>query len=341
MSATAPRADRSLRLKWHFAATLLAAGYPWFLARFYGEVHGHRIVGALLAIGLVFAVPAFAFLSLQGLAKCSEGDGRVAILRRLAHFAFVSPPLFVIVGVLLYLMKINGADGQVWLGLWAIVILGSVLTLVTKRSNTATELPDSNTAWVRKLHGVTSVVIIAVFLLPHLGNHTLGIFGNDAHKAVMSALRHVYRAGWLEPLLIGMFFFQIVSGLVLLSPKLLLKQDLLGSLQTASGAYLVVFIASHINSVFVLARYFGTETDYAWATGAPAGLMGDAWDVRLIPHYVLGVLLVLCHMACGLRTVMLSHRVDTPRANRITWLIIAICSIWTAVITAGLLGARV
>jgi CDP-diglyceride synthetase len=127
----------------------------------------------------------------------------------------------------------------------------------------------------------------------------------------------------------------------LLTPKLSLKQDMLGSLQTASGAYLVIFIASHINSVFILARYFGTDTDYAWATGAPTGLIADAWNVRLIPHYSLGVLLVLCHIACGLRTVMLAHGVNLQRANRVCWILIAACSVWAAVIVAGMLGVRV
>ena len=167
------------------------------------------------------------------------------------------------------------------------------------------------------------------------------MFGTQVHKSVMLVLRHVYRAGWLEPILIALFFFQIVSGLVLLMPKLSVKQDLLGSLQTASGAYLVIFIASHINSVFILARYFGTDTDYAWATGAPTGLIGDAWDVRLIPHYSLGVLLVLCHIACGARTVMLAHGVSIQKANGMTWFLIAACAVWTAVVVAGMLGVRV
>lgn len=341
MSSTVAQADRSWSLHWLLAATVLALGYPWSLAKFYEEHHNHHTVGALLAIALVFAVPVFAFLSLQRLARVDTDDRRVVILRRLAHLTFASPPLFVILGVLLYLMKIYGADGKVWLGLWSVIIVGTVLTLSTVRGGSGGPQSLPSTAPVRALHGATAAIIIAVFLFAHLGNHALGIFGNDVHSAAMHALRHVYRAGWLEPILIALFFFQIVSGLVLLMPKLSMKQDLLGSLQTASGAYLVVFIASHINSVFILARYFGTDTDYAWATGAPTGLMGDPWDVRLIPHYSLGVLLVLCHMTCGLRTVMLAHGVDIQRANRTCWRLIAGCSIWAVIVVAGMLGVRV
>ncbi|WP_233836398.1 hypothetical protein [Paraburkholderia sp. ZP32-5] len=341
MNSTVAQANRTASLYWHFAPTVLALGYPWYLARFYDEAGNHHVMGALFAVALVFAVPVSAFFSLLSLARLERSEGKAVILRRLAHFTFASPPLFVIVGVLLYLMKINGADGKVWLGIWACVIVGSMLALSIERSDTSRSPSIPNTGPVRVLHGVASVAIIAVFLFPHLGNHAVGIFGTDVHKAVMLVLRHVYRAGWLEPILIGLFFFQIVSGMVLLMPKLSRRQGTLESLQTASGAYLVVFIASHVNSVFILARYFGTDTDYAWATGAPTGLIGDAWDVRLIPHYSLGVLLVLSHIACGVRTVMLAHGVSVQRANRFCWLLIAACSIWTAVVVTGMLGVRV
>ncbi|MFC0401690.1 hypothetical protein [Paraburkholderia rhizosphaerae] len=341
MHSTVAQANRTLPLYWHFTPTALALGYPWYLARFYEEAGNHHTLGALFAIALVWVVPASAFVSLLSLARLDVIDAKAVILRRLAHFTFASPPLFVIIGVLLYLMKINGADGKVWLALWATVVVGTVLTLTTERSDPTRSRSNRNMGPVRVLHGAASVAIIAVFLFPHLGNHAVGIFGTDVHKTLMLALRHVYRAGWIEPIVITLFFFQIVSGLVLLMPKLGLKQRVLETLQTASGAYLVIFIASHINSVFILARYFGTDTDYAWATGAPAGLIGDAWNVRLIPHYSLGVWLVLCHIACGLRTVMLAHGVNAQRADRICWLLIAASSIWAAIVVAGMLGVRI
>jgi hypothetical protein len=339
---TVVHADRSSLIYWYFAPTALALGYPWYLAAFYAALKDHRMVGVLIAITLVFAVPAAAFISIIKLSRRLDTTSpKVVILRRLAHLTFTSPPLFVIMGVLLYLMKINGADARVWLGLWAAVIVGTVLSLTVDRGNDNRSSINVNTARVRVLHGAASVAIIGVFLFPHLGNHAVGIFGTNVHKAVMLVLRHVYRAGWLEPILISLFFFQVLSGLVLLFPKLNRAQDFLGSLQTASGAYLVVFITSHINSVFILARYFGADSDYAWATAAPGGLTGDDWDVRLIPHYSLGVLLVLSHIACGLRTVMLAHGVKAARANGICWALIAACSVWTIVIVTGMLGARV
>ncbi|WP_090873842.1 hypothetical protein [Paraburkholderia diazotrophica] len=58
---------------------------------------------------------------------------------------------------------------------------------------------------VRVMHGVASAAIILVFLFPHPGNHVAGILGADTHKSVMLVLRHLYRAGWIEPVLIALF----------------------------------------------------------------------------------------------------------------------------------------
>ncbi|MCR4470474.1 hypothetical protein [Burkholderia sp. SCN-KJ] len=338
VSATGSRATFAF---WHMTPAVLALGYPWYLASFYDAASVHHTFSALAALTAVLAVPASAFFSLYSLARQPVITSRGVILQRLAHFTFASPPLFVIVGVFLYLMKINGADGKVWLGIWAAALCLTMLAVLANSALDNRVAGARHLAPVRVMHGVASATIILVFLFPHLSNHALGIFGAHTHKAVMLVLRHVYRAGWIEPILITLVVFQIVSGLVLLLPKLGEKRDLLGTLQTASGAYLVVFIASHINAVFVLARYFGTDSDYAWATALPNGLIGDAWDVRLIPHYSLGVWLVLVHIVCGLRTVMLAHGVSVPRANSISWTLIGVASLWAADIVAGMVGLRI
>ncbi|TCG02016.1 hypothetical protein BZM27_54250, partial [Paraburkholderia steynii] len=93
---------------------MLALGYPWYLTKFYEATGNHSIAGALFAMALVLRVPASAFVSLLSLARLDVSGRQTVILRRLSHLTFSSPPLYVIVGVLLYLMKINGANGKVW-----------------------------------------------------------------------------------------------------------------------------------------------------------------------------------------------------------------------------------
>ena len=61
------------------------------------------------------------------------------------------------------------------------------------------------------------------------------------------------------------------------------------------------------------------DTTFAWASGAPVGLLADPWNVRLIPHYSLAVWFVSLHMGIGLRAVLLAHGVSAAAANRVAW----------------------
>jgi hypothetical protein len=54
-----------------------------------------------------------------------------------------------------------------------------------------------------------------------------------------------------------------------------------------------------------------------WASGGSKGLIRDAWNVRLIPHYWLGVFFVLAHLSAGLREVLLAHGWRKVVADRI------------------------
>jgi succinate dehydrogenase hydrophobic anchor subunit len=93
--------------------------------------------------------------------------------------------------------------------------------------------------------------------------------------------------------------------------------DRFRTFQIASGIFLAAYVLGHMNSVFVFARlYLGIDSDWAFATGAPAGLVKDAWNIRLVPHYGLGVFFVLSHLAAGVRALMLSHDVARRYADR-------------------------
>jgi hypothetical protein len=45
-------------------------------------------------------------------------------------------------------------------------------------------------------------------------------------------------------------------------------------------------------------------------------LVKDAWNIRLVPHYGLGLFFVLSHLAAGARMLMLSHGVARRHADR-------------------------
>jgi hypothetical protein len=83
---------------------------------------------------------------------------------------------------------------------------------------------------------------------------------------------------------------------------------------------LTAFIVSHLNAVFILARAVTkVDTTFLWASGAPAGLLDDPWNVRLIPHYFFGVWFLITHMGLGLRGVLLAHEVSPAAADRVAW----------------------
>lgn len=321
-----------------FAAALY---YPWALA--WGNQAHLAGAGTPVVLALIlsaYAVPLLAFACVYVTGAQPAMSARLVLARRLSCLAVAAPPAYTLMGVVLYLMKIYGHDIAVWSGLW-LALTGFFAMLSSTGPTISRVTSDKTYIKLRVAHGIASLAILLVFLAPHLFNHLLGILGTDVHKSVMDTLRVVYRNGVLEPVIIVTFFFQILSGLVLIRPKTVTRADLLDALQTASGAYLSLFIASHINSVFTLARYFGTDTDYAWAVAEPVGLLADPWSIRLLPHYSLAVFLLIAHLGCGLRGVLRNHNVSETRSSLATWLVIVLGGVVTVIITSGMLGVRV
>jgi hypothetical protein len=193
----------------------------------------------------------------------------------------------------------------------------------------------------RVVHGLTAA-ILSLYVLFHITNHLFGLVDQDAHAAVMKIGRVVYRSGLGEPLLVAAMLFQIGTGLYLAWRWSAAPQGFHRTYQVASGAYLSLFILGHMNSVFIYARSFlGIPTDWNFAIGAPTGLIHDAWNIRLLPHYALGVFFVLSHIASGLRVVLIAHGVAQRTADRIWGAGVALSAIVAAAIIAGMCGVRI
>ena len=133
----------------------------------------------------------------------------------------------------------------------------------------------------------------------------------------------------------------MVSGVILLWRVTAARSDLYQTLQTSTGAFLAAFIVSHLNAVFILGRAATKlDTTFLWASGAPVGLLSDAWNVRLIPHYSLGVWFVITHIGLGLRGVLLAHRVSRPAADRLAWAVGALGAAFALTITVAQLSVH-
>jgi hypothetical protein len=320
---------------WALAPAAAALCYPFLLRAFHALV-GTRavtpspfaILGAILVLAVAFVVPILG-LTLAGRSTASPGE------RRLAYVSVAAPTLYVFVGVVQALAHSPIPDEIVWWVIWLAIAIWSQLA----RNSVVAAAPAVG-RW-RVVHGLTAA-ILCLYVLFHITNHLFGLLGPDVHAAVMKIGRMVYRSGVGEPLLVAAMLFQIGTGLYLAWRWSAAPQGLHRTFQVASGAYLSLFILGHMNSVFVYARSFlGIATDWNFAIGAPAGLIHDAWNIRLLPHYALGVFFVLSHLASGLRVVLIAHWADRRSANRLWGAGVAISAIISAAIIAGMCGVRI
>src|SRR5262249_20226673 len=69
-------------------------------------------------------------------------------------------------------------------------------------------------------------------------------------------------------------------------------------------------------------------------------MMGDPWNVRLVPHYSLAVLLLFTHFACGLRNVLLGHRIAVTAATRTAAAVIVFGGAVAFTVTLAMLGVH-
>jgi hypothetical protein len=277
--------------------------YPWVLQAFHVAVVAERLALAAILLTLAFAVPLISYL----FAVRSAGLGGQTVhqvrMRRLAYICVVAPTLFVFLGVLHGLAHIPVSDNAVWVIGWTAFAIWAWLGSAGEfHHQSATAL----SRW-RVVHGISGAIILA-YVIFHIGNHLFGLEGPAAHTAVMKAGRLVYRNPFIEPVLAAVLILQVFTGFRLAWRWSAMPADWHRVFQIASGFYLSAFILGHMNSVFIYARSVrGIDTGWNFATGAPTGLIYDAWNIRLLPHYALGVFLVLAHLASGLRVVLLAH----------------------------------
>jgi hypothetical protein len=339
MEAVAKPEEEVVRTKGRLEYRALAPAaaclcYPFLLKAFHAFIgppgampSTFAILGATLILTLAFGVP---FLGIALALRPAASPGA----RRLAYVSVTAPTLYVFLGVVQALVRSPIPDEIAWSAIWLALAAWSQLA-----PNPVVEAAPSVGRW-RVVHGLTAAVLV-LYVLFHLANHLFGLVGPDAHAAVMRIGRTVYRSRVGEPLLVTAMLFQIGTGLFLAWRWSGSPQPFQRTFQVASGAYLSLFILGHMNSVFIYTRRFlGIPTDWNFAIGAPTGLIHDAWNIRLLPHYALGVFFVLSHIASGVRVVLLAHGVAQRHADRFWGIAVAFSALTSAAIIAGMCGVR-
>lgn len=310
--------------------------YPFLLDAFHAmvgpagtEIPVSRIAAAAVLLAGAFAVPAPGILIANRAVPCKPS------MRRLAYLSVAAPTLYVFLGVVNYMARSAYPDELLWCLLW----LGLAGWAWFGRSRVDDARPD--VARGRIAHGIVAALVL-VYVLFHLCNHLYFLAGTEAYMRVMHLGERVYRAQTVEMLLVSAMLFMCMSGawLAWCWSGADSRHDFFRTFQIASGVFLLMYIIGHMDSVFIYARlYLGAPTDWRFATGAPAGMIHDAWNIRLLPHYALGVFFVLAHATTGLRGILLAHGASRRLATAIwgggvalgagvaTAIIIGMCSV--------------
>lgn len=335
---------------WWFLPPAAALFYPHAVRALYesGKLL-HRPSGQLdivawlaiaVCVGLVYGVPAVGIGVGYQLGRAERTSSSALLARRLAHLAVASPPLFVLIGVVFYLLHAPNGDSVFWWILW-LPALAAAAWAMRRQSTNGAASSTPNPIPLRVAHGTSALLIVLIFLAWHLLNHASAAFSLEFNRAMMNALRKWYRSELVQPVLVTLISFQVVSGVMLFWRATAARSDLYRTLQTSTGAFLTAFIVSHLNAVFILGREVTeVDTTFLWASGAPVGLLPDAWNVRLIPHYSLGAWFVATHMGLGLRGVLLAHKVSTAIADRVAWGVSALGATLALTITVAQLGVH-
>jgi hypothetical protein len=277
-----------------------------------------------LAIAWSVAGPVAGWLVLNYLDRNELDRGRKRLVVHGALLAAVSPALFTA------MRRISSNQLMVWY-------------LVTGFAALAALLPASNSVSpvyltrFRHIHA-SSAIVLATFALAHVFNHSLAIVSLGMHTAVLHILRLVYRQNVAQTILIAAVGMQVCTGLTMVWKYYLRRATPLRNLQLVSGVYLAVFLVTHLITVFTT-RQSGIDTDFVWASHAPAGLLAGLSSVPLLPRYSLAVLAIFVHLACQVRW-NLSRVASESAARKASYSVMALGGAATVVISLAACGVH-
>ena len=295
-------------------------------------------IAAGMFLLIAFAIPLLALFMTMRLSSIETPTLAETRARLAALLAVATPPIFTLIGVIFYMLGI--ADYDKWLVtiFWAVLVI-NIAYGEDRHPVNRLNLPDKTK--LGTAHGVTALGILLIFLIGHLANQFTGLFGEGTHTIVMKTLRHIYRSPLVEPILLLGFLFQIVTGFYLVRQFTNTVTDQFRTFQIASGVYLIFFLVSHINAVLILARtYLNIDPGWGFATGMPAGLIQDAWNIRLLPLYGYALFFVLSHLASGARVVMLAHGKRQVLADRVMIWGAVFAALFSTAVLSGMCGLR-
>ena len=150
---------------------------------------------------------------------------------------------------------------------------------------------------VRRIHGV-SAIALALYLVPHVVNHLVGLGGVAAHIAFMHGMRVVYRVPAVEGLLLFCVLLQAVTGLALFVLGARERRGLVPWLQAGAGAYLAFFLYVHVRAVLYGRNVMHVDTNFYYAA-AGLHVPSVSFHWYFASYYFLAVLSLFVHFGCA------------------------------------------
>jgi hypothetical protein len=258
--------------------------------------------------------------------------------RCVSLLAFATPSLYVGFENVGGVLSASSTVPAAWLIFWTLM---AIIVLVGSSSSGAASAASA--VGYRRLgvaHGVSALAILLLFVGLHIGNHLAGFWSGAVHIAIMNVVRRVYRDDVVQPILLALIGFQILSGSMLVQRRMRMPNDMFGTVQTMCGAYIGVYFLAHMTAVFA-ARHAGLDTNWSWLTRPNDSLLASLFKLRLLAHYWVGPMAIIAHVACGLRWVLLQHDRSLATANRIACALIAVGVVASSVILFALLNVHI
>jgi hypothetical protein len=301
------------------------------------------LVSVIGSLTLALAVMLVSFVF--GLMLGSPHVGRPEDFRArcVALLAFATPSLYVGFANVAGVLSARSAVLVAWLVFWTlmamIVLLGSRSSSAGS-SSAASAISPVGHRRLAVAHGVSALAILLLFVGPHIGTHLAGFWSGSAHTEIMNASRRIYRNDIVQSILLALIGFQILSGIVLVRGKMRMPSDIFGTVQTIFGAYIGVYFLAHMTAVFA-ARSAGVDTNWAWLTRPNDSMLNSLSNLRLIAHYWVGPIAIVAHVGCGLRAVLLQHKVPTAMADRLVLALISLGVVASSLIMAALFNVHI
>jgi hypothetical protein len=295
-------------------------------------------VSVIASLTLALAVMLVSFVFGRALGSPHVGRPEDFRARSIAHLAFATPSLYVGFANVGGVLHAPSAVPIAWTIFWALVAM--MVLLGPRPSSTAVAMTPVGHRRLAVAHGVSALAILLLFVGPHIGNHLAGFWNGPVHIEIMNAARHVYRDDVVQPILLALIGFQILSGTALVRRKIRMPSDIFGTVQTMCGVYVGVYFLAHMTAVFA-ARYADIDTNWTWLTRPSNSMLVSLSNLRLIAHYWVGPIAIVAHVACGLRVVLLQRDISPATANRLALALITLGVVASSLILVALLNVHI